>query len=368
MTSTGIPVNPSSLTWYMNDIGLSPDSLAKKAGISVSHLDKILHGNNDPGVSFRQLNNIASKLLTTTASLLIPPPRNPSLPEHVDFRRNKNEPLSYESNKQLKQFLKARDNYLSLNNHEDSSSALLRQFHHRELSQRAAETRALLFGNKIKLSLTELSDAVERYGILIFRVHGVPTSDFRGYSAYFDVAPIIVINNKDSENGRKFTLLHELAHLMNHTSGLCSISTNTEPMCNQFAALVLMPESSVMGCKEDNVDAWILKISDKLGVSEHAAAIRLNDLGYASRSDVAKAEQRSKDAWARRQKQQKTSDRPVPQWRQTLSHLGRRYTSTVLDALQSGRIDELDASYMLDTRVPSLEKLQTHLGYDEGGY
>ena len=47
--------------------------------------------------------------------------------------------------------------------------------------------------------------------------------------------------------GRTFTLFHEVAHLINRTSGLCALRefVDEEAIANNFAANFLMPESAV---------------------------------------------------------------------------------------------------------------------------
>lgn len=99
----GIPVNASSLNWYMNDIGLSSDSLARKANVSASRLDDVLHGCAWVDLSAteqhrRKAVDSHSLFADSTAS-------KPSMPEPVDFRRNGGEPLTYEFNRKLSDIL-----------------------------------------------------------------------------------------------------------------------------------------------------------------------------------------------------------------------------------------------------------------------
>lgn len=66
----------------------------------------------------------------------------------------------------------------------------------------------------------------------------------RGYAIYDEYCPLIFINSKDtSENGKIFTLLHELAHILLKHSGVSSydFNKNEEYQCNHIAGEILMP-------------------------------------------------------------------------------------------------------------------------------
>lgn len=66
----------------------------------------------------------------------------------------------------------------------------------------------------------------------------------RGYAIYDEYCPLIFINSKDtSENGKIFTLLHELAHILLKHSGVSSydFNQNEEYQCNHIAGEILMP-------------------------------------------------------------------------------------------------------------------------------
>ena len=60
-----------------------------------------------------------------------------------------------------------------------------------------------------------------------FRVEG-----YSGFSLYDDEFPIIYVNNSATKTRQIFTLFHELAHLLFHTSG---IDTAQRPLHPGFA-------------------------------------------------------------------------------------------------------------------------------------
>ena len=83
-----------------------------------------------------------------------------------------------------------------------------------------------------------------------FRVQG-----YSGFSLYDDPFPIIYVNNSSTKTRQIFTLFHELAHLLFHTSGIDTLDDRYIPrladqqkrieiLCNQFAAQFLVPEAA----------------------------------------------------------------------------------------------------------------------------
>jgi Zn-dependent peptidase ImmA (M78 family) len=92
-------------------------------------------------------------------------------------------------------------------------------------------------------------------GVLVFQSTDIDLSEMRGYSLASQPLPVIVVNRKDSPAARQFTLLHELTHLMLHTSGLCDLEIgsgrrgaehSTEVFCNHTAGAALVPRALLL--------------------------------------------------------------------------------------------------------------------------
>ena len=66
---------------------------------------------------------------------------------------------------------------------------------------------------------------------------------FRGFAIADNVAPFVVINDRDSVPARSFTLLHELVHLLLGETGISGANPGTgiEKFCNNVAAEWLLP-------------------------------------------------------------------------------------------------------------------------------
>lgn len=73
----------------------------------------------------------------------------------------------------------------------------------------------------------------------------IDVSVFRGFALSDDVAPFIVINDRDAESAWSFTLLHEMAHIILGETGISGAFSEQkiEKFCNEVASEFLLPES-----------------------------------------------------------------------------------------------------------------------------
>ena len=91
---------------------------------------------------------------------------------------------------------------------------------------------------------------IEELGVLVFQASRVESSEASGFAYWADELPFVVVNRKDAPGRRLFSLLHELAHLMLHQSGVSDLDPEgrrpvsderVEVFCNKVAASALMP-------------------------------------------------------------------------------------------------------------------------------
>lgn len=70
---------------------------------------------------------------------------------------------------------------------------------------------------------------------------------FRGYALADDLAPMIVVNDRDARSAWSFTLLHEFCHLMLGETGVSTGygSDAIERLCNDAASTVLLDETEL---------------------------------------------------------------------------------------------------------------------------
>jgi Zn-dependent peptidase ImmA (M78 family) len=88
---------------------------------------------------------------------------------------------------------------------------------------------------------------LESHGVIVLEL-SFPTKDARAFVLFDKIAPVIVLNSKDTDNGRIFSLFHELGHLalgqtdIDEEYNLGNNQQNDEFFCNSFSALFLVPD------------------------------------------------------------------------------------------------------------------------------
>ena len=211
--------------------------------------------------------------------------------------------------------------------------------------------------------------AMEAAGVLVLATAGgrVEPSEMRGLSLFFDVVPVVMVNGADASRGRLFTLLHEYAHLLLHTGGLCDLITDTaattpdralEARCNAIAASILMPADAVLARPE--VIARLAKPSSwtyeslaaaavPFGVSAEAFLRRLLTLG---RVTTAFYQDRRVEFQQRYEDEENKSKPKGGDWyRNTVRDLGKGYVRLVADAHRRRVIDSFTAAEYLNAKV-----------------
>lgn len=85
--------------------------------------------------------------------------------------------------------------------------------------------------------------------------------EFRAFALVDEIAPLIFINNNDSENGKLFSLLHEFAHICLGENSLFNepIINNSrvkrsEILCNAVSAEILVPTESFVSIWKQSVE------------------------------------------------------------------------------------------------------------------
>lgn len=99
-------------------------------------------------------------------------------------------------------------------------------------------------------ALSSWISSVENLGVLVFKSsHAkVPMEEMRGLAIWDKSLPVIALNSTDTNNGKMFTLMHELAHLSLHQNAVWGSNENqvgspsdVEVFCNHVAGAILVP-------------------------------------------------------------------------------------------------------------------------------
>ena len=360
------PINGATLRWARELGHVGVEDLATAAGTTPSRILEFEAGDLAP--TFRQLTLIATKLDRPLGFFFAVAPQRPDVPETADFRGRGDEALPAVLVREMKRAEQHREAMLDLSDHRVNATTI-GAISRANSGARASEMRRT-FGltedftppaSQANQAFNLWRGLLEAHGYLVFQTTKIELSTFRGLSISHDSLPIILVNGADSAGGRTFTLFHEVAHLANRTSGVCLLvqDVNEEAIANGFAASFLMPEKAVRVAagQIDDLEEAALQIAFQFKVSPLAAAVRLRSLKLIGDDVLETVRKKSEENWDRQREAQKSSDGFVPPWRLRYRDLGAHYIGVVARALDDRRIDIVDASYLLDARLPMIEQI-----------
>lgn len=217
--------------------------------------------------------------------------------------------------------------------------------------------------------------ALEAAGVLVMATSGgrVPVAEMRAFSLYFDEVPVIVVNGADSPRGRLFSLLHEYAHLLLHTEGLCDTTTDRraaspnrqlEARCNALAAAMLLPSdlvlaSPIVRSHQADGSPWtyedLRRAAAPFGVSAEAFLRRLLTLRLVTETFYAE----KREEFLRAYEADAARDRASGgNWyRNAVRDKGKGFVRLVTDAHKRRVIDTFTAATFLDVKASQLDRL-----------
>lgn len=369
------PINPTALSWAREVSHVTVDELAAALGVKSRRVLEFEVGDALP--TFRQLTLLAAKLDRPLGFFFAPPPAEPDVPETADFRGRGHDELPADLAREMRRAEQHRDAMLDLGG-APSRRITTGAIGWKTVAARAASLRQH-FGLTDAFVPPESQNnqvfsfwrgLLEENGVLVFQTTRISLDTFRGLSIHHDELPLILINGGDSPMGRTFTLFHEVAHLINRTSGLCALreSVDEEALANNFAANFLMPESAVRAHLDGPDEPWAAaeRLARHFKVSPLAAAVRLRRLDLIDDDDLEEVRFHSEENWKRAQEAQKQKGGFVPPWRLRYRDLGSTYIGAVARALEDRRVDWVDVTYLLNARLPMVEQILAEY-YRTGG-
>ena len=132
--------------------------------------------------------------------------------------------------------------------------------------------------------IPDLMCVLESNGIRIFMIEAGAEHKFDGLAARVKSMPFVVVGQHWPGDRQRFTLAHELGHLM--MTGHISESLNEEMVCNRFAGAFLFPRASVLQKLGEHRNALELKeleqLKNEFGLSMAGILYRARDLGIIS--------------------------------------------------------------------------------------
>ena len=154
-----------------------------------------------------------------------------------------------------------------------------------EEAEEAADRFRKDYDLSINQPISDLISILENIGIVIIQIDNTDGrfSDFDGLSEIINNIPIIVLLKDDDGARQRFTIAHELGHLV---LDIKNDQLDEEKMCNKFSGALLMPKSAVInefGVSRFNISYFeLIAFKMEYKVSMQAIVYRLKELNIIS--------------------------------------------------------------------------------------
>ena len=370
-------ITPEVLAWARNLDGLTIEDAASRLNIAADKIRAWENGQAHP--TLRQAKELAKYYRIPFVTLYLPdPPKKLKRIDRVDYRTFGNVGVAITTSRELRWLLR------DIEDRRDSMIELYRidgrmpktfPLHMSEADSEgkiATEIRNLLGltpsvqkkFRKPEKALSYCISVLENLDVLVFQAAKIEPSEMRGLSLGYSEMPIIVLNRKDENSARLFSLIHELAHIVLNNAGICNeigsetVSRNeVELRCNRIAGLVLAPINDIKTHPAiENIvkygfdDTYINAMARDFAVSKEVILYNIYDLGIITKDFYFETLGRYKDEY--REYASKKKGGMIPPAIDKGTQVGRLYARTVLDAYHNDRISTRDASaYLLNLGV-----------------
>jgi Zn-dependent peptidase ImmA (M78 family)/transcriptional regulator with XRE-family HTH domain len=225
-------------------------------------------------------------------------------------------------------------------------------------------------------AFTYLRETIEASGVYILLLGNlgshhtnIPVEVFRGFALADNIAPLMVINDRDAKTAWSFTALHELAHLWLGQTGISGADSENkiERYCNDIAGEFLLAASEVRQL------APVLKLSvaavaEQIGpfaqahrVSRAMVAYKLYRAGMIGKTTWAALDQCFKDEYLQFKQREAEKNKKAeggPNYYIVRRHrIGHALLGLVRRSLDEGTITYTKASRVLGVKARSVEPL-----------
>jgi Zn-dependent peptidase ImmA (M78 family)/DNA-binding XRE family transcriptional regulator len=194
--------------------------------------------------------------------------------------------------------------------------------------------------------IPDFIDMLESKGIKVFITRFDEHKHFDGLAAQVNNSPVIVVGKHWPGDRQRFTLAHELGHLV--LKDRFSKKLDEEVACNRFAGVFLVPSENVfnaLGKKRTWLEPQeLLLLKLDWGLSMGGWVHRANDLGILSNGHM-------QETWSYFRKRGWKEKEPGPQYPQDKTYL---FTQLVYRALAEDIIGESKAAELLGMSLMKL--------------
>lgn len=215
----------------------------------------------------------------------------------------------------------------------------------------------------LRNSITNLGILVMMNGVVGNNTHrALNVEEFRAFTLINPYAPLIFINSKDTDNGRLFSLLHELVHIWigkdsfyNDVCGTSQKVSLEEQFCNAVAAEILVPTtlfSAYWPKQKDDIEDIINELKKHFICSRFVLLRKALDTGKINKDEYNKFSSRF-------QKQFRAVKKSTGGnfYRNLNAKWDRRFIQALYISAQSGRTQYRDAYRLTNTTGKTFHEL-----------
>lgn len=368
-----MPITPEVLTWARERAGFTVDD-------AISDFRKISEWESGKAFpSYPQLEKLAEKFRVPVAVFFFPSP--PDLPPIEETFRTIGADQISDIPPRIRLLLrKARTFQMGLEELHNGGNPAKRLIT-RDLTFRPTNKTAEI-ANKVRaylgvtieqqLNWDSSETALEAWrkallgvGIYVFKDQ-FREPDYSGFCLYDDEFPIIYVNNTTAKTRQIFTLFHELAHLLFHTSGidtkhdgfiaqLTGNNQRIEVICNRMAACLLVPEDTFddVFAGRPPTEETAVELAQLFSVSREFVFRKFLDRGLIEPSEY--------DEAARRWAQEKKSGSGGNHYNTKIAYLGTEYINLAFQRFYQNQIDYDQLADILDTKPKNLARLEEYV-------
>jgi len=223
--------------------------------------------------------------------------------------------------------------------------------------------------NKLKKAINNLGILVMTNGIVGSNTKRVlDINEFRAFTMIDSYAPLIFINNRDSQNGKLFSLTHELIHiflgkdsLYNIKKDNISLISKTETLCNAVAAEILLPQHLFIKAWkliDNDTNFKISSIATKYRCSSIVVARKALENNFINNHEYQKITKECIKKYYEQKEKEKKDKEPSPIYYPTMAaRIDHSFFMALFTSVQEGKTLYSDAFRLTNTNRVTFNKL-----------
>lgn len=374
-------INPAILRWAAGRAGVETLDLSKTFRKPPEAIQGWFEGSSAP--TFKQAQRLAKRLRVPFGYLFLSNPPDEDLPIR-DFRRVHGKGLrepSVDLRDVVSDVLVKQDWYWDFRaDHGEPPVAYVGRFSIRSpISEVAEDIRSALdFASTVRPQdrsrfLETFVRQVEGLGILVMRNgivrqatnRALKVDEFRGLSIADPMAPVVFINNADSNAAQVFTLAHELAHIWIGEGGVSDAEVtvmrrdgdDVEAFCNEVAGELLLPWSQLRqpwSTRSVSKPRWLQAMSKRFHVSTVMVARQLWTHAAIDSEEFFEIYEVERENWTPSESTASGGD----YYRMVPIRNSRLLTEAILESVAAAETSIRDASRLLGVKPAKLPKLR----------